>query len=337
MRRPPRSVIPGIDVGSFELVLELERDELCSTWAALQHAGSTPRSVRLMRVNRAIAAERDLGRAFLEQAGALGSVRSRSLLSVVEAGAADGTVYLALEHLEAVSLSDLFEAACQIGESLPMPALVRVMLDVAEGLSVLHGAAPGRIAHGDLTPRSILVTPDGRALVTPTCLGPSVVAPSSPCSTRCTYKAPEQLAGQPADTRSDVFAFGAVMWEAVVGRKLFHGRTRDEIVCAIAAAPAPPLEDATDASMGLSYVLGRALDRDPAERFDHAGELYSALSVLLRRLRHGLTARRRYVSVRLPPGGAPGQEDRALLAHVVERLVGDRVAQRRADLSLLLD
>jgi len=200
-----------------------------------------------------------------------------------------------------------------------------------------NGPALG-IAHGDLTPSSILISPDGHVRVVPTGLGRVACHPAAPRSIeRIRYKAPEQLIDpslvRDIDPRVDVFAFGALMWEAFVGRPAFEGDDDQAIIDAVANAKVPALTEETDSSFGLSYVLERAMQRDPAERFSDGSELHGALVVLERRLQRGLTARRKYSAIAPKNAADPGRQ---ALVEAFQRLVGPEYVARRKELELML-
>ena len=94
------------------------------------------------------------------------------------------------------------------------------------------------------------------------------------------YMAPEQLEGKEADARTDIFAFGAVLYEMVTGRKAFEGKSQPHLIAAIISAqPDPDLEDATAVPPALDFLVKRCLEKDPEQRLQTATDLVCEAAV----------------------------------------------------------
>jgi eukaryotic-like serine/threonine-protein kinase len=153
---------------------------------------------------------------------------------------------------------------------------------IAEGLAVAHAAG---IAHRDLKPENIMIARDGRAKILDFGLAKMTSArlPDSPASQETTetqegvimgtigYMSPEQVRGQPADHRSDIFSFGLVLYEMLAGRRAFSGASSIEIMNAILKEDPPELPESI--APGLKRIVQRCLEKNPERRFQSAGDL----------------------------------------------------------------
>ena len=225
------------------------------------------------------------------------------VLRVLEMGASADRPYLVSEYVEGITLARLLALAAGQERSLPVPAVVRVMLDALAGLHAVHqladeaGRAVGFV-HRGVSPHAILVGLDGTARV-------AVVG----LSHRSSYLAPEQVRGESLDRRADVFAAGVVMWECVAGRRLFGGTSQAKILAQVLGAPIPRLDQVAPVPGGLAAVCARTLERDVTWRYGSAAELAEALEGWA--LDHGLVG------------------ERGQVAALVDEVAGTEIAERR--------
>jgi serine/threonine protein kinase len=199
----------------------------------------------------------------------------------------------ALNHPNIVALYDVGEnyivTELVDGESLRSADLtarkaVEVAAQVAGGLAAAHDAG---IVHRDLKPENIMVTRDGRAKILDFGLARRSAAPGPDDTTRTEpgtvmgtvgYMSPEQVRGQEADYRSDIFSFGAVLYEILAKRRAFAGETGAEVMTAILKEDPPELPAAIPAA--LREIVRHCLEKDPADRFQSAKDLAFALRSL---------------------------------------------------------
>jgi serine/threonine-protein kinase len=170
---------------------------------------------------------------------------------------------------------------------------VDVALQVARGLDAAHR---GGIIHRDLKPENILV--GGNHVVRILDFGIARSIATDPCTERLTetgvmvgtpgYMAPEQLEGSPGDARSDVFAFGTVVYELITGKNPFQGRTTSSTAARILTADPVPLRTVNPLFPAeLDAIVGKCLAKDPAGRYASAADVVHDLERLARTLASG--------------------------------------------------
>ncbi len=177
-------------------------------------------------------------------------------------------------------------------QALPTRKAVDYAVQILRGLSAAHAKG---IAHRDLKPENVFVTTDGRVkildfgLARQTLAGPDAELTRLPTLDRHTdpgtvlgtvgYMSPEQVRGEAGDSRSDLFSFGAVLYELLSGRRAFLRETAAETMTAILREDPPALTDGLDASLpaGLARLVQHCLEKGPGERFQSASDVAFAL------------------------------------------------------------
>lgn len=225
---------------------------------------------------------------------------------------------VATEMLDGTTLADLFEAAQPDrldprDPLLPLPVLVRILLDVLAGLHALHGLRDGMNAplgtfHGELCPANVVVGKDGVARIVNVLRRRPVRVDAR--SEAVAYAAPEALdVGGAGDLRADVYAVGVMLWEGIAGKRLYDERLPALVLTRQREGElAPPPLHPSSPFARLSDVAMRALAFDPALRFRGAGEMAAEL--------------RKVAGARLASGSA--------VAASVLDLAGERIRMRRA-------
>ena len=239
----------------------------------------------------------------------LGEARSASQLNhshictVYEVGEENGVAFIAMEFIAGRSLRGIIPP-----DGLPVEQVVRYGAQIADALAHAHQR---RIVHRDLKPANVAVTPDGSAKVLDFGLATRFreeeigavtqshvnLGKSELLAGTLPYMAPEQLRGEAADARSDIWGLGILLYEMVSGRQPFAGQSGFELTSAILRDPPPPLPDRVPT--GLTAVIQKCMAKDPSARYQNAGEIRSALEMLGARSTAASKASPRLVPLRL--------------------------------------
>ncbi len=224
----------------------------------------------------------------LNEARAASALNHPNICTVYEVGEAGGLAWIAMECVEGKPLSGLIPR-----DGLPLETALRYAVQIADALAHAHERG---IVHRDLKSANVVITGDGRPKVLDFGLAKrlretrtqdatqSVVslaeggAGGVALSGTLRYMAPEVLRGEPADARSDLWAFGVILHEMAAGAPPFDGKTGFELTAAILREPPAPLPPRVPPA--LRTVIGRCLDKEPGQRYQRASEARAVLEVV---------------------------------------------------------
>ena len=212
---------------------------------------------------------------FRREALAAARISHPNLVAVFDAGSEDGVHYIVMEHVPGETLADVLRKE---GRLHPNRA-TSIAASVADALGVAHAA---RIVHRDVKPANVMLTPDGRTKLMDLGIarnidGESITHASSILGT-AGYVSPEQARGDPVDHRSDIYSLGCVLYEMLTGRQPFEAQ--DPLAVAykhVHEAPVPPTSLEPSIPPPLEAVTLRAMEKEPAARFQNVEEMASAL------------------------------------------------------------
>jgi len=224
---------------------------------------------------------------FEREAKAVAALSHPNILGIYDLGRDDGVTYAAMELLRGETLRQRLEEG-----SLPQRKALEYGLQIAHGLAAAHEKG---IVHRDLKPENIFVTAEGRLKILDFGLAKvgtaqaeetksPTVAATEPGTVMGTvgYMSPEQVRGKPADPRSDIFSFGAVLYEMLSGDRAFRGESAAETMAAIAQKdPRELAESGGRFPTAIERILRHCLEKRPEERFDTAHDLAFALETAM--------------------------------------------------------
>ena len=203
-----------------------------------------------------------------------------NICTIYEARQVEGETYIAMELVEGRPLSALLGR-----DGLPAETVIRYGTQLADALA--HAQDRG-VVHRDLKGANVVVTPDGRPKILDFGLARRAIEETEEATRTLEpltaegavagtvpYMAPEVLRGEPADTRSDLWALGVILYQAVTGRLPFEGRTAFDMTSAILRDTAPPLP--ASVPPGLAMIIQRLLAKPAGERYQRASEVRAAL------------------------------------------------------------
>ncbi len=274
---PLRDLLPG-----FEILEKVGQGGMGAVYRARRRSDGAPVALKLLPPH--LGREPGALSRFLREAEAAAALRHPNIVAGLDAGCVDGQHYVAMEFVEGESL----EARLRRGAPLPEPEALAIGEAVAAALDYAHARG---LVHRDVKPGNILIGRDGAVKLCDLGIAKSLDADST-AITRTgfgigtpQYAAPEQARGDPAaDARADLYALGATLFHAAVGRPPYDGATAADVAARHASAPVPdPSRGNPALSPGTARLIGRLLAKDPAAR------PASAAAVLeeIRRLRNG--------------------------------------------------
>jgi Tol biopolymer transport system component len=276
----------GTRLGPYEIIGPIGAGGMGEVYRA--HDTKLNRDVALKVLPDAFAADADRLARFEREAQAVAALSHPNILSIYDFGRQGETAYAVMELLEGETLRARLEHG-----ALPARKAVDFAVQIAEGLAAAHEKG---IVHRDLKPENIFVTREGRAKLLDFGLakssGPAVISGSQTLSVgRHTdpgtvmgtvwYMSPEQVRGEVVDHRSDIFSFGVVLYEMLVGRRAFQHDTAAESMTAILKEDPPDIPpSASGTSAGLQRIVQHCLEKKPGERFQSARDIAFALQAL---------------------------------------------------------
>jgi hypothetical protein len=282
------SLSPGTKLGPYEVLAPLGAGGMGEVYRARDPRLS--RDVAIKLLPDSVTKDPDRLKRFEQEARSAGSLNHPGLLTVFDVGTTDGSPYIVSELLEGATLRTL------LGEQgLPTRRALDYAVQIARGLAAAHEKG---IVHRDLKPENIFITRDERAKILDFGLAKlsrptegfqaesaveTVPSPTTPGTVLGTvgYMSPEQVQGLPVSTASDIFSFGAVLYEMLSGQRAFKGHTAVETMNAILKEDPPELQDASGRIPPvLERIVRRCLEKRPEARFHSAHDLGLALEAV---------------------------------------------------------
>src|SRR3954451_8606386 len=279
---------PGSKLGPYEILAGLDAGGMGEGYRAHDPRLGREVAFKILPVDSAGDSERM--RRFEQEARATAALNHPNILAVFDIGSQDDSPYIVSELLEGETLR-----ARLIGGPLPVRKAVDYALQIVRGLATTHDHG---ILHRDLKPENIFITRDGHVKILDFGLakltmpeqgasGLSAEATLDSVTSRGVllgtlgYMSPEQCRGAVVDARSDLFSFGAVLYEMLSGRRAFRGDTMADTISSILKEDPPGLSaTGRDVPQMLERIVHHCLEKDPAARFQSARDIAFALESL---------------------------------------------------------
>lgn len=247
------------------------------------------REVAIKMLPDAVVRDPERLRRFETEARTAGMLNHPNLLSVFDIGEFNGAPYIVTELLQGETLRDKLRQG-----PLPLRAAIDYGIQIAHGLAAAHEQG---VVHRDLKPENIFICRDDRVKILDFGLAKLVhgesalsgaTAATMPAKTEpgvvlgtLGYMSPEQVRGQEADSRSDVFAFGAVLYEMLSGKHAFHGATSADTISAILTQDPPDLAETNrNINPALEHIVRHCLEKNPDRRFQASLDVAFDLQLL---------------------------------------------------------
>lgn len=277
------ALTPGTKLSQYEILSPLGAGGMGEVYRARDCRLN--RDVAIKVLSRLQSSDADSLIRFELEAKAAAALSHPNILSVYQMGTFAGTPYLVSELLEGMTLAESVRRG-----PLPLRKVIDYGIQIAQGLAAAHEKG---IVHRDLKPDNVFVCKDGRIKILDFGLakliqpreshvdpGPTRTLPGIAMGT-VGYMSPEQVRGLNVDQRSDIFAFGAILYEMVMGKRTFERPTSADTMSAILNEEPPSLlQLAPDTPLALERVVRRCLEKNAEQRFQSASDLAFALEAL---------------------------------------------------------
>ena len=235
---------------------------------------------------------------FVQEARINALLHHPNIVQVFDFGNVGGTYFLAMEYVRGRDVSEILRRLRARERPCPVGVAAFIAREVAGALAYAHTLAaadgtPFNVVHRDISPPNIICPRAGGVKLLDFGIAKALGEPEVEKTGhrlfkgKLSYVSPERIKDLPVDGRADLFALGAVLWELLVGRKLFRGKSEFETLKNVVEMEVPPPSSIrADVPPELDRIVARALARDPAERYATGQALADDLDLLLEALRH---------------------------------------------------
>ena len=286
------ALTPGTRLGAYEVLALLGSGGMGEVYRARDTR--LDRLVAIKVLPASVADDPDCRQRLDREARAISRLNHPHICTLFDVGHQDGIDYLVMEWLEGQTLAERLTKG-----ALPLDQAMPYAIQLADALSAAHRQG---IVHRDLKPSNVMLTKTGTklldfgiakatgAMTRVSAVRAGVEAGPTDSRTLGTvtvegtlfgtvqYMAPEQVEGREADARSDIFAFGAVLYEMLSGRRAFDGESQSKVIVAILDQEPPPIDKLQPlAPPALTRIVQKALAKDPERRWQSASDLADEL------------------------------------------------------------
>ena len=272
------ALTPGTRLGAYEVLALLGSGGMGEVYRARDTRLNRTVAIKILRDTHP-----DLQARFAREARTIAALAHPHICTLFDIGQEQGTDYLVMECLEGGTLADRLK-----GGPLPIVQALKTAIEIGDALDRAHRAS---IVHRDLKPSNVMLTKAGAKLLDfglakfharqPGVTTTITAAPLSGGDVligTVPYMSPEQLEGREADTRSDLFAFGAMLYEMVTGRRAFVGQSQASVIASILEHDPPPISTLRRLSPpSLDRIVKKCLAKDPEDRWQTARDLVGEL------------------------------------------------------------
>jgi serine/threonine protein kinase len=295
----PMALTRGTKLGPYEIHSPLGAGGMGEVYRARDSRLERDVAIKVLPAN--LSSDPSLRQRLEREARAISSLQHPHICVLHDIGHQDGIDFLVMEYMEGETLANRLQKG-----PLPVEQVLKIGIQIADALDKAHKRG---IVHRDLKPGNVMLTNSGAKLMDFGLAKPSgfianpdggpgpLFSPSSrtipvavtgadvsPLTVEGTvvgtfqYMSPEQIEGKDVDARSDIFAFGAVLYEMVTGKRAFEGKSQISVASAILEKDPPPVSTIrATVSPALEHVILRALIKDPEQRWQNAGDIRAEL------------------------------------------------------------
>ena len=286
------ALVSGKKLGPYEIVSPLGTGGMGEVYRARDTRLDRTVAVKILPAH--LSSNPEAKQRFEREARAISSLNHPHICTLYDVGHQDGTDYLVMEFLEGETLADRLRKG-----PLPPQQVLKYSIEIGQGLDRAHRTG---VVHRDLKPGNIMLTKSGAKLMdfglakampavaqvsSGLSMTQSTPVDAQPLTVQGTivgtfqYMSPEQIEGKEADSRSDIFAFGAVLYEMVTGKRAFEGKSQLSVASAILERdPAPISASSRGIPPALERTIAICLAKDPEQRWSTAHDVVLQLTLI---------------------------------------------------------
>ncbi len=287
-----QDIQPGTTLGRYEVLMPIAQGGMAAVWAArMKGSRGFQKVVAIKTMLPDLSDDTDFEAMFHDEARLVARIRHPHIVEMVDLGDEDGLLYIVMEWIDGDTLFTLNRRAKSKG-GIPLPLLLRIAADACAGMHAAHelldeNGKPLGLVHRDVSPQNIMITFDGIVKIVDFGVAKATgrmheTRVAGLMKGKVPYLSPEQLDGGKVDRRSDIFSLGIVLYAMVSGRHPFRAQDDARTIENICTrAPVPLRELAPDTHPELEAIVLKALEKDPANRWQTCAEMQRALAQLL--------------------------------------------------------
>ncbi|HET6146474.1 MAG TPA: serine/threonine-protein kinase [Polyangia bacterium] len=280
----------GRRVGRYTVVKHLASGGMAELYVARQQAvGGFEKQLVLKLLQGRYADNPRVVEMFLDEARLAAKLNHPSIVHVYDVAEDDGVKFIAMEHIHGETLTDIIRRGVAVGNYLPLEHGVHIVSQTAAGLAYAHGrfdeeGAPFRIVHRDISPSNILVSYEGQTKIVDFGIAriqDQIREEWAMRPGKASYMSPEQVAGESADYRSDIFSLGIILYEITLRQRLWRGPANEVMRRIVEEKIAPPTSVRRNYPPALELVVMKALEKRPGDRYQSTEEMRNDLEEFL--------------------------------------------------------
>jgi serine/threonine protein kinase len=313
----------GRRVGRFTITSHLASGGMAELFIARQEAvGGFEKDLVLKMLQERYSRNSRVVEMFLDEARLAAKLNHQNIVHVYDVNEAEGLRYIAMEYIHGETVTDIVRRSIARGTFLPLEHAIHIIAETAAGLAYAHDCRdpegrPARIVHRDVSPSNILVTYEGLTKIVDFGIArvqDQIREESGMRPGKVSYMSPEQVHGEGADHRSDIFSLGIILYELTVGRRLWRGPPEVVMRRIVEELIPPPTYVRRDYPPALEMIVMKALERRPADRYQSAGELQNELNEFMEEsgLKSGSRRLSQYIKDLFAPEGSGARNERVV-------------------------
>jgi serine/threonine protein kinase len=290
------TIITNRTIANYKLVELRGSGGMANIFKAIQLSLDRPIALKIMHPhlnsNEAFIAR------FEKEAKRAASLQHENIVSIIDYGCDNSEYYIAMEYIDGTNLNEMLKKQ----KRMPLEVSLFICHQVAEGLKYAHSQS---IIHRDIKPANIMLSFDGRVMVTDfgiaKAVGDMTITSTGQVIGSPSYMSPEQAAGKPIDHRSDIFSLGIILYEMIAGEKPFRGETYQNLVASIMSDhPASLHEMRVDVTPEIDQLVLKSLSKSVDSRYQSAEEFSEAILAQLTKFKIPSTRKMMFDYIKSP-------------------------------------